>query len=148
MDLVFQGWAALRRGSAHPDAVAKARDFFERALGLDPDDVEALVGAGEEDARRQQPLGGDPAFMVKAEASLAKALAAAPNRPDAHMMMGLLLCLTNRPARGIEELERALAIDPNLAAAHGHIGFAHSLLGRADRNKRPTLRKLCASRPR
>jgi tetratricopeptide (TPR) repeat protein len=47
------------------------------------------------------------------------------------MMMGLVLCLTNRPARGIEELERALAIDPNLAAAHGHIGFAHSLIGRA-----------------
>ncbi len=135
MDLVFQGWAALRRGwGAHPDAVAKARDFFERALGLDPDNVEALVGAGTMDLLDGWSiLRGDPRpFMVKAEASLAKALAAAPNHPDAHMMMGLLLCLTNRPARGIEELERALAIDPNLAAAHGHIGFAHSLLGRAE----------------
>jgi TolB-like protein/class 3 adenylate cyclase len=133
-DLVFQGWAALRHvGGPHPDAVAKARVFFERALELDSDNGDALIGTGTMDVLDGwAALRGDPcAFMPAAEARLMRALSLAPNHADAHMMTGLLLCVTNRPARGIEELERALAINPNLAAAHGYIGFAHSLLGRA-----------------
>jgi tetratricopeptide (TPR) repeat protein len=46
--------------------------------------------------------------------------------------MGITLCSTNRAHRGIEELERALAIDPNLAQARGHMGLAHVYVGRAD----------------
>jgi TolB-like protein/class 3 adenylate cyclase/Flp pilus assembly protein TadD len=133
-DLVLQGWDALRLGGgAHPDQVARARGFFERALELSPENVDALIGAGTMDVLDGwSVMRGDPGdFMPAAEARLTKALSLAPNHPHAHTMMGLLLCLTNRPARGIEELERALAIDPNLAAAHGYIGFAHSLMGRA-----------------
>ena len=134
MDFLFQGWDVLRReGSTHPDAVAKARAFVERALELDPDKVEALVSAATINVLDGwSVLRGDPRpFMDRAEATLTKALSAAPDHPQAHMMMGLVLCLTNRPVRGIEELERSLAIDPNLAEAHAHIGFARSLIGQA-----------------
>ena len=132
-DLVFQGWAALRRGS-RPDEVAKARSFFERSLERDSTNVNAIVGVATMDVLDGWGvLRGDPSqFMPSAKSRLRTALSLAPNHADAHIMMGVVFCLTNRPARGIEELEQALAINPNLAAAHAHIGFAHSLLGRAE----------------
>jgi tetratricopeptide (TPR) repeat protein len=39
---------------------------------------------------------------------------------------------TNRAAQGIPELQRALAIDRNLAAAHANIGLAKNFLGRGE----------------
>jgi TolB-like protein/class 3 adenylate cyclase len=44
MDLYFQGWAWSNRGIT-PENNARAQQFFERALLLDPCCVEALVGA-------------------------------------------------------------------------------------------------------
>jgi tetratricopeptide (TPR) repeat protein len=46
--------------------------------------------------------------------------------------MGITLCSTNRTPRGIQELERALAIDPNLAPARAIMGLAHMYIGRAE----------------
>jgi len=46
--------------------------------------------------------------------------------------MGGVLSQTNRSAQGIAEFERALALDPNLATAHGDIGLAKILVGRPD----------------
>jgi predicted Zn-dependent protease len=71
-------------------------------------------------------------LMVAAEAKLSEALAAAPNNPRVHYQMGQVLCATNRAARGIEEYERALALDPNLAAARGAMGVTHVFIGRAE----------------
>ena len=44
--------------------------------------------------------------------------------------MGLVQIFTNRAAQGIAECERALALDRNLARAHGSIGIAKFYLGR------------------
>ena len=46
--------------------------------------------------------------------------------------MGLLLCLTNRAQRGVDELERALSIDPNSAQAHALMGLARIYVGRPE----------------
>ena len=43
MDLYFQGMAWLNKGLT-PEHLTQARGFFERALALDPGNVEALVG--------------------------------------------------------------------------------------------------------
>ena len=42
-DLYFQGWAFANKGIT-PEYMTKARIFFERALALDPKNMEALVG--------------------------------------------------------------------------------------------------------
>jgi TolB-like protein len=49
MDLYFQGMAWFNKG-AIPEHMAQARGFFERALVLDPKNVEALVGMANVDA--------------------------------------------------------------------------------------------------
>src|SRR6476620_330184 len=43
MDLYFQGQASANKGST-PENMAQARLFYERALALDPNNIEALVG--------------------------------------------------------------------------------------------------------
>jgi tetratricopeptide (TPR) repeat protein len=132
MDLVFQGRAWLNRGYSS-DMLGKARSFFARALELDPDNVEALVGVGRVDGALLASMTDDPAPIVAAaEGALTKALALAPNHALAHWRMGMLLCETNRTERGLEELDRALAIDPNMAKAHATGGLAKVFIGRAE----------------
>jgi len=46
--------------------------------------------------------------------------------------MGMALVASNRASRGMEELERALAIDPNLARARAFLGLAYLYVGRAE----------------
>ncbi len=143
IDLVFQGRATLNRGLS-PEMLAKARGLFERALELDPDNVEALVGLGTVDGLVAIGyFADDPApIAAAAEANLGKALALAPNHAFAHFLMGSLLCRTNRPLRGMEELDRALAIDPNLASAHGAKGFAQIFLGKPEETEAHVLEAL------
>jgi tetratricopeptide (TPR) repeat protein len=71
-------------------------------------------------------------ILARAEADLAKCLAAAPNHAWAHFGMGMVLCATNRALRCMGELEQALAIDPNFARARAFFGLAHVYVGRAE----------------
>jgi len=48
MDLNFEGMAYLNKGPT-PENLARARDFYARALGLDPGNIEALVGTAQVD---------------------------------------------------------------------------------------------------
>ena len=48
MDLYFQGQAWLNRG-VNPENMAQARGFFERAVALDPNNLDALLGLGRVD---------------------------------------------------------------------------------------------------
>src|SRR5246127_5650359 len=130
-DLYFQGAAWVNRGRT-PEYIAQARGFFERALALEPENVEALVGTA------QVNFGIGASFLTDdriqhltaAEAAVTKALSLAPNHPLAHFVLGLVQTFTNRAAQGIAKYERALALDRNLASAHGNIGTAKLFLGR------------------
>jgi TolB-like protein/Flp pilus assembly protein TadD len=131
LDLYFQGIAWLNKGPI-PGYMARARSFFERALTLDPSNVEALVGTAQlatsgnflADAGRAERV-------MSAEATLIKALSLAPQHARAHMYLGVVQMYANRTAQGIAECERALALDRNLADAHGWIGLGKFLGGRA-----------------
>jgi TolB-like protein/class 3 adenylate cyclase len=48
MDLYFQGRASANKGVT-PENIAQARSFYERALALDPNNIEALVGNAQVD---------------------------------------------------------------------------------------------------
>ncbi|HEX4111386.1 MAG TPA: adenylate/guanylate cyclase domain-containing protein [Stellaceae bacterium] len=54
-DLYFQGQAWLNKG-INPEHYEQARRFFEQALALEPDHVDALVGLGSVDSYRNQRI--------------------------------------------------------------------------------------------
>ena len=133
MDLYFQGMAWLNKGLT-PEYVEQADAFFERALALDPGNVEALVGMALVDtilAGNYLADNGNAKF-AEAEAALTRALSMAPGHATAHLYLGVVQSYTNRAAQGIAECQRALTLDRNLSSAHGLIGIAKFYLGRAE----------------
>jgi TolB-like protein len=130
-DLCFQGAARFNMGRA-TENMAQARGFYERALALEPGNVEALVGTAWVNFAIGSNLFLDDRIerLAAAEAAVTKALSLAPNHPMAHDVMGLVQIYTNRAAQGIAECERALALDRNLARAHAGVGIAKFFLGR------------------
>jgi TolB-like protein len=130
MDLVFQGRAWFNKGLT-PDYIAKARCFFEQALALDPENIEAMLGLALVDVNAGPLMTDDwAARLATAEATSIRVLSLAPNHALAHLVLGLAQMYTKRVAQGIAECEHALTLDRNLAMAHGLIGFAKYLLGR------------------
>jgi len=137
MDLYFQGLTWIYKGPTSEN-LARARGFFERALTLDPSNVDALVWIATADV-----VGGAGLFSVDraarlaaAEANVSKALSLAPDHTAAHQCMGMIKNFTNRETEAIAEFERALALDRNNAPAHGHIGLAKLFLVVRRRPKR------------
>jgi TolB-like protein/Tfp pilus assembly protein PilF len=130
MDLYFQGRSWANKGMTS-EYMAQARSFFERALVLDPNNIEALVGTALVNTSSVHLTDNRAARMAEAEAVLNKALSIAPQHALAHMLLGVVQMYTNRAANSIAECERALALDRNLANAHGFIGLAKHFLGRS-----------------
>ncbi len=132
MDYYFRGVAAFNKGRL--DNLTQARKLFEKAVELDPTNIDALVGAARVDVlfgavyvtdeRRER--------LSAAEALLLKGLAIQPRNYWAHLWLGYVQILMNRGSRGIGELERALTLNRNLGAAHAWIGLAKITLGRAE----------------
>ena len=100
-DLFFQGLAWFNKGLA-PNNVMQAQAYFERALAIDPDNVDALAwmavacaafagGFAVED--RAVPL-------AAAEAASTKALSLAPDHALAHFAMSLVFGFSNRVREG------------------------------------------------
>lgn len=133
LDLCFEGMACLAKGhtSRH---LSQARGYFERALMLDPGNIEALVFQAQVDALDANTFATSDreAQLEAAEAALTEALSLAPEHALAHFCLGLVQIQTNRAALSIKECERALALDRNLARAHALIGLAKTYIGRAE----------------
>jgi TolB-like protein/class 3 adenylate cyclase/tetratricopeptide (TPR) repeat protein len=132
-DLYFQGMAWTNKGIT-PNHLAQAGGFFERALALDPNNVEALIGAAGVEITLAGAYTTDDraARLATARAALTKALSLAPGHALAHLCLGRLLIFSNHGHQAIAECERALALDRNLATAHATIGLAKIFTGRSE----------------
>jgi TolB-like protein/class 3 adenylate cyclase/Flp pilus assembly protein TadD len=132
VDLYFQGVQWFNKGG--PDNIERARGYFERAVALDPTNIDALVGA----ARADVLVGAiyttehRAERLADAEALLIKGISIAPRNYWAHMWLGFVQIQTNRASRAIGELEQALSLNRNLGAAHAWIGQAKITMGRAE----------------
>jgi TolB-like protein/class 3 adenylate cyclase len=133
IDLVYRGWATFSVVWS-PENVARARDFFERALALDQGNIQASFGKATLDFQVAVSFQVDDraALLASAEKTFTKVLALEPGFARAHMMLGLVQMTTNRPLLSIAALERALALDRNLATAHAALGQAKSFIDRAE----------------
>jgi tetratricopeptide (TPR) repeat protein len=133
LDLVFQGRAWLNKGLT-PDFMTRARSFFEQATTLDPGNIEAMVGSATVDIWTGAALlADDPSVRFAAvEATCIKVLSLEPNHVAARFVLSAVQIFTKRTTQGIAECARVLALDRNSAAAHGLLGFAKGLVGRAE----------------
>jgi tetratricopeptide (TPR) repeat protein len=136
MDFYFQGMAWFNKG-LRPDTLARARSFFERALALDPSNLDAELGTAQVDAQLGNSyLTDDPrGHCAAAEPILTKVLSLAPNNAWAHYWLGFVQISSNRALQGIAECEWALALDPNLARAHARMGLGKIFSGRPDESE-------------
>ena len=143
MDLFFQGMGWLSRGAAR-ETLTQARSLFERALALDPGNVDAELNiAGVDAVMAAIYMTDDRAErLATAETTLTKLLLVAPNNAWMHFRMGYIKNFSNRAAQAIAEFERAVALDPNLAFAHAHIGLAELFVGRAEETEGHVLEAL------
>jgi len=124
--------------------MTQARDFFERALALDPGNVEALIGLASADLGMGATLLTDErtALLSAAETNAIKALSLAPDHAVAHMVLGIGYIHTNRATQGIAECTQALVLNPNLADAHTAIGWGKCAMGQAGETEAHVLEAL------
>ena len=133
MDLYFRARALINRGST-AEYLKPAEAFLERALQLDPNNVDALAAKGWVDMDLGAGFMTDDhaARLASAEATAIKALSLAPNHAWAHLVLGSFYNTVNRGTEAIAEFEHALTLDRNLVYAHALIGMAKTALGRAE----------------
>ena len=143
MDLYFRARALMNRGST-PEYLKPAEGLLERALALDPNNVDALAAKGWVDMDLGAGFMTDDhaARLASAEATAIKALTLAPNHAWAHLVLGSFYNTVNRGAEAIDEFEHALILDRNLVYAHALIGMAKTALGRAEEAERHYLEAL------
>jgi TolB-like protein/Tfp pilus assembly protein PilF len=133
MDLCFRAKALINRGSI-AEYLKPADALLQRALELDPNNVDALAAKGWVDMDFGAGFMADdrPARLASAEANATKALSLAPDHAFAHLVLGSFYSAVNRSDEAIAEFEHALILDRNLVYAHAHIGMAKTALGRAE----------------
>jgi TolB-like protein/Tfp pilus assembly protein PilF len=145
-DLYFQGMSWINKGR-NPADTERARSYFERALALDPDNLDAAVGMACADV--QAAVGyyvDDKAERLESvEADLNRVLSRSPNNARARYCLGRALVQNKRGVEGIAECERALALNPNLASAHALIGLAKLVNGHPEETESHELEALRVS---
>jgi adenylate cyclase len=146
MDLYLQGMAWFNKGR-NPADIARARDFFERALALDANNLDAALGKVMADFQVAVSYTVDDRFerLHSIEAQLNRVLSQSPNNAGAHVLMGRILNQTKRQAQAVDELNRALTLNPNLASAHAIIGLAKLYDGHPEETESHELEALRAS---
>jgi len=151
LDLLPPEWEVLALVDGHRAVRALAtelgRSDFEVAktlFGLESAGVIVLVDPGTTKRGRGGPsAAGDLAELVaKAERALQakdfdgaraaaeQAASMQPHDATVHLLLGRIHLAQGRGPAAAEELRRALRLDPLLAAAHRHLGFALVAIGR------------------
>jgi adenylate cyclase len=124
----LDAWGAYQRGMWH---LSKASDednvlaekFFQRAVDLDPMFAGGYIGLAAVLSRAK-------GTQSKEEELARRAVALDGGDPEAHSRLALALLARGDHQGARDHAERALAICPNLAAAHGAFGVALAYSGR------------------
>jgi tetratricopeptide (TPR) repeat protein len=105
------------------DSLAKALGLFEQALTLDPNNVDALVGAALTERNDYIFSGMDekPGQITKIEDLLAKAIRIDPTNARAYIVRGMIYRVTKRTKAAAEAAQNAVRVNPNYAAAYAQL---------------------------
>jgi len=125
VDLTMRGWAILNQTTMLSDmnVVAEAFGLFEQALDLDPDNVDALVGAAAAERFNHINAGKQwaPEQIARIEERLGRAIRLDPTNARAYTVRGMLYVVTKRTREALQAARNAVNLNPNYAAAYAQL---------------------------
>lgn len=133
----LDAWEAHHRGLWHmyrfnPEDNARARQFFEMAIRLDPTFARAYAGLSFTHFQNAfQGWTERVAEVDRAYEAAGQSLMADDRDPTAHWAMGRALWLRGQRDQALGELGQAVDLSPNFALGHYTLAFVHSLGGDA-----------------
>jgi adenylate cyclase len=133
VDLAMRG-TAIMNGTESLASVNEAIGLFERALSLDSNNVQALLGLSWALSDRAGDFADDNAanHLARAEQAVDAALAIQPDSSNAHITKSGVYNVKHQWGPAIAEAEKAIADDRNNAGAHAMIGQYKMFLGHAE----------------
>jgi TolB-like protein/DNA-binding winged helix-turn-helix (wHTH) protein len=131
LEAYLQGNFHLNKSDMAPrdEELRKAGEYFQHAIDADPTFVSAYIGLTEAHHNLWWPGSEDFAIM---RASAAKALELAPTSSDAHRALGMTKFEDWDWIGAEKECRRAIALNPNNAAAHDLLGESLDVRGQMD----------------
>jgi TolB-like protein len=132
-DLLIRGWALFNRATTAA-ILREAQVVFERVLEIEPDSIGARIGVGYALAVNVANYWSTSVERDKARAEqlLLEAIEHDANSARARAALGLLRRVQNRLDESRIELEMAVALAPNYAAAFWMLSTTLILLGQPD----------------
>jgi len=129
-DLLIYGWALFNRATSAA-ILREAQLVFERVLEIEPDSDGARIGVGYTLAVNVANYWSTSVEQDKARAEqlLLEAIEQDANSARARAALGILRRVQNRLDESRIELETAIALEPNFAAAFWMLGTTLILLG-------------------
>jgi TolB-like protein len=138
IDLNMRGWAMMQQWlRSTKDYNAEARTWFERALKVDPNDPDALVGEAYTYFIDYVLGWGNPGtdYEAKTLGPVDRAIALDRNNVWAHYVKTIYLSQSNRANEALDSARAGLAVDPNFARLYVARATAENFLGRFDDGK-------------
>ena len=135
IDLTMRGWAAIWQQPTR-ESTASARDYFERAIKLDPQNAEVMVGLAYARVRATfygWSTAAEDTYAAQLDL-VAKATAINPGYAFAYYVKSLALIFTKQFPEAIETAQTAVALDPNAAYGYFAMGQAETDLGRCEQS--------------
>ena len=133
-DLVMRGWAAFNAGLT-PDNLGKAIDYFDQALRLEPNNLQAVQGKAEMQLLGFEALGIGSThgrdILERGGAAIDRVLAAQPDNARAHLWKGQIAKMEGVLDAWLAETNAAIASDRNFAADYAEKGHYMIATGRA-----------------
>jgi adenylate cyclase len=135
IDLTMRGWAALWQPATR-ESTTSTRDYFERAIKLDPQNAEAMVGLAYARVRANF-YGWSTAAEDKPPAQmelLTTATAINPGYALAYYVKSTVLWLAKEYPEALAAAETVVALDPNSPYGYTALGRTEALLGRCEQS--------------
>ena len=136
-DLFLRGEYEFRQAESSPSAEAydRAVAFYRQALARDPNFAEAAAALARSRLllRFLSPLA--PADLEEVKLLIDRALALAPNSPEAHLALGLFFYFVHRQYEmALAEFNRTLELQPNNALAREYCAWVYRRRGEWERS--------------
>jgi len=142
IDLTMRGWYLTnssfnRPGEEGRDVLHQARDLFERALQIDPNDADALNGTALTYFLDFINGWGDPGtdYEAKVLGQASQAIGLDPDNVRAYYIKAFYLALSRRDNEALGAAAAGLAINPNIPTLYQARALAENSLGRYEQAK-------------